>query len=138
MNSLKTLIANTPNVKNIIFDVGGVLLRPTENSEDISFNPIEENVGILKYLQTRRRLFCITDASIEQVSSEIKKFDFFKYFEDIIISDECGFKKDSASIYVHCIIKHNLAASATLFIDDREENIKAAKDAGLNTIKYKA
>lgn len=65
------------------------------------------------------------------------KMDFLKYFEDGIVSYEVGFRKPDKSIYE--IFKAHFDIddpSACLFLDDKDENTKAARACGMNAATW--
>lgn len=55
------------------------------------------------------------------------------FFDAVYFSHEIGFKKPDAEAYLYILDKHNLKASETVFIDDKEENTKAADKLGIKT-----
>ena len=56
-------------------------------------------------------------------------------FEAAYYSHRIQIRKPAAEAWLHIINHHSLSASETLFIDDGAENIKAAKQLGLQTIQ---
>ncbi len=93
MKSLETLIAEIPNIKNIIFDVGGVLLRPTESSDDISFNPIEENVGTLKYLQKNIDCFVLQMRALSRLTVKLRNLIFLNSSKKLLYLINAALRK---------------------------------------------
>ncbi len=133
---LDAKIKEFQGIKNLIFDIGGVLLKVVSKNNGIKVAPIEENMSLLCQYKKNYRLFCITDAPLSQVEFEMEKFGFFQVFEDIIISEQVGLNKDDPEIYRHVCNKHGLISEKTIFIDDREENVLAASKAGIKVIHY--
>ena len=64
-----------------------------------------------------------------------KRFDI-KYLDDIIISAEINKAKPNDDFYEYIFEKYNIKPNELLFIDDREENVDAAINLGINAIKY--
>lgn len=58
-------------------------------------------------------------------------------FDILFISSELGLVKPDPRIFQVAIEKSQVPAQEILFIDDREENIEAAKALGMNGILYK-
>ena len=58
------------------------------------------------------------------------------WFENPILSYECGIVKPSMTIYSKAIDSFGLKASDALFVDDLAENVKAAQEFGMNGIVY--
>ena len=62
------------------------------------------------------------------------QYPFLKEFDGKIISGREFLVKPDPKIYELAITRFDLVSSETLFIDDREENIEAAKELGFQTI----
>ena len=62
----------------------------------------------------------------------IKKF--YKIFNPVIISCDVGMRKPNKEIYTLILRKLHTNPEETIFIDDREWNIKSAKEIGIKTI----
>jgi putative hydrolase of the HAD superfamily len=56
-----------------------------------------------------------------------------RWFDVVVASCEVGRCKPDPEIYRICLERLGLAADAALFVDDRIENIRAARDIGLHT-----
>ena len=63
--------------------------------------------------------------------------DEFALFDDCVISGDMGTIKPNREIYLETLRKHGLAAQECIFIDDQEENIKAAQALGIGSILFK-
>lgn len=57
-------------------------------------------------------------------------------FDHLTFSHRLGTAKPDLSIYRHAAEGLGVDPAQVLFIDDREENIKAARSAGMNAIQY--
>ncbi len=74
------------------------------------------------------------DAFIKMFDEQIGKGDFNKYFFKPYYSHEINLRKPEKECFEFVLRNENLDAEETLFIDDSETNIEAAKTVGLNTI----
>lgn len=74
------------------------------------------------------------DAFIKMFDEQIGKGDFNKYFIKAYYSHEINLRKPSKECFEFVLKKENLNAEETLFIDDSETNVEAAKKVGINTI----
>ena len=63
-----------------------------------------------------------------------KKYPFLNKFDGLIISGKEKLVKPNAEIYKLAISRFNLIPEETVFIDDKKENIEAAKKLGFLTI----
>ena len=74
------------------------------------------------------------DAFMKMFNDQIDKGDFNKYFIKPYYSHEINLRKPAKECFEFVLKKENLNAGETLFIDDSETNVEAAKTVGLNTI----
>lgn len=61
---------------------------------------------------------------------------FRNIFESIILSAEIGIMKPNPQIYWHALESLNTAPQNSLFIDDSEHNIQAARALGMHAIRF--
>lgn len=86
----------------------------------------------------RYRIFGLTNWAAETFPIGQKKFPFFGWFEDVVVSGKIGIVKPNAEIY-QCLLERNqLIAQECLFIDDRLENVEGAKKLGIEAIHYRS
>lgn len=64
------------------------------------------------------------------------KYEVFEYFDDLTISADIGISKPQLGIYKHVLDKNELDPRSCLFIDDLNENIRAAKQCGIAGYQY--
>jgi FMN phosphatase YigB (HAD superfamily) len=65
------------------------------------------------------------------------RFTFVRaYFQWYALSHELGAMKPAAKIYEAAAKLADLAAEAIFFVDDREENVAAAKEFGFDAVQY--
>ncbi len=64
------------------------------------------------------------------------RFDFFGEFDGAVYSCREGLLKPEPGIYERLIQRHRLDPVATVFIDDRLENVEAARSIGLQACHY--
>ena len=57
-------------------------------------------------------------------------------FDVVVASCEVGTCKPDPEIYRICLERLGLAVDATLFVDDRMENLQGARDIGLHTLHF--
>lgn len=128
----------TSSIKNIIFDIGGVLIEfKISMYIERAMLPIEANVRLVEKLSKQYRLFAITDASQAQIHYSIQNFPFFSLFQDILIASEVGLRKNNAALYQHFVEQQQLIPDECLYIDDREENVQAAQVIGMFGIVFR-
>lgn len=124
-------------LKNIIFDIGNVLLKFDPNAKlESSVSPIKENIEMLEDLYKKYQVYAITDASLEQINFEKNHFNFYSKFKSVLTGAECNLEKNSPAIYQYFLEKNDLKAEETVFIDDNKENVDAAKKVGIYVIYF--
>jgi putative hydrolase of the HAD superfamily len=75
----------------------------------------------------------IGDAMEEGV---MRRCNWMAAFDHHTFSHRLGLIKPDAAIYRHAVEGLQVPAAQTLFIDDREENVEAARAAGLHAVQY--
>jgi putative hydrolase of the HAD superfamily len=98
---------------------------------DIMF-PLDDNVRLLPELKKQGfRLYYLSNFPLD-IFEEIKNdYYFFRYFDGGIISAEVKLSKPDVKIFNYIIDKYALYPNECLYIDDIEENIRAAESAGI-------
>jgi putative hydrolase of the HAD superfamily len=67
-----------------------------------------------------------------------ENFDWMDQFDFITFSAEVRLVKPDAAIYEHTLCGLGVTPSETLFVDDREINIKAAREIGMKAVKFRS
>lgn len=65
-----------------------------------------------------------------------RKYDYHKLFHSTCYSFEVGVSKPDPKAYLHILERLQANPKECLFIDDKEENLKAARELGLQTILF--
>jgi putative hydrolase of the HAD superfamily len=93
-------------------------------------------VTLLAELKPRYRMVMLSNTDVMRFGFIRSRFPEVMFFDDFVLSYEVGFIKPDPRIYRIAVQKAGAPASACLFIDDRPENIEAARRLGLQTIHY--
>ncbi len=92
---------------------------------------IEESVQIFEELRSSGvAVYALTNFSTESFPLARQRFPFFNSFDGIVMSGELGIAKPDPAIYLHLLRKFRLSAERTVFVDDRKENVDAARALG--------
>ena len=143
-------------ITTIISDFSRVLLFPKDHKYTGSLNDLHkklinekgETYDFFKHFQFNEELFAIyknlngtypiyiftTDTIQER--AEIRKL-LDSVVADIFIANHHNLKKDQADAYLFIANKLQKMPQTFLYIDDIEENVKAAQEAGMSAILYK-
>lgn len=96
---------------------------------------IEENVALFAQLKAQgRKVYGITNYSRDKFAQSQSLHPFFGWFDGLIVSGREGLVKPDPRIYALLFERYGLDPAKTLFIDDSEKNIRAARAAGMDTI----
>lgn len=98
-----------------------------------------KRLEFLQMLSSKYKLFLLSNTD----ATHIEKFEhnvgmsfareFYSCFEKVYFSFEFGFRKPDENAFKFVINNHNLIPKKTLFVDDKLDNIEAAKKLELNT-----
>lgn len=99
--------------------------------------PIEGTVAILRALRDAGvPLYALTNWSAETWPVARARFDFLGWFRGVVVSGREGVAKPDPAIYRTLLERYAIAPAGALFIDDREENVAAARTAGMDGIRF--
>ena len=95
----------------------------------------EESVNILKKLKDKNYdCYVLSNWSAETFEGMTDDYPFLKLFDGLLISGEDKLIKPDHAIYQLARDRFNLNPEETVFIDDKRENIEAAKGLDFKTI----
>ena len=102
--------------------------------------PIEDSVKVLESLHAQGYpLYALTNFAAETFFPHIRhdhKYKFLNYFKDIVVSGVEQVIKPDPKIYEILLRRNNLKPENCIFIDDSSDNINAAQNLGIATIKF--
>ncbi|HSK89941.1 MAG TPA: HAD family phosphatase [Euzebyales bacterium] len=100
--------------------------------------PLDDVVTLLGELRERPvRLYALSNFSGELFRQVSPRFEFLTWFDGLLISGDEGVIKPDPRIYGLLLERYGLTAERTVFIDDRAENVEAARAAGLVGIHFR-
>ena len=100
--------------------------------------PIPGTVDILRELHQRKvRLFALTNWSAETFAETRGEFDFLGLFEGIVVSGEEEIAKPDPRVFRLVLDRYQLAADATVLVDDSAANVAAAESVGLVALRFR-
>lgn len=79
---------------------------------------------------------CLSNGTHEWTLDVISRHGLARLFDEIILSGDLGIVKPDSRIYLHTLQKLNIEAAETIFVDDREVNVNAAKECGINGMLF--
>ncbi len=99
----------------------------------------DETIDLLKEVKAKGyRVYGLSNWSREKFRLVRPQFEFFNLFDDMVISGEVKAAKPDLRIYQALLERNHLQAEECLYIDDAEDNIRAGRQVGINTIQYQS
>jgi HAD superfamily hydrolase (TIGR01509 family) len=102
-----------------------------------SLVPIPSSVELVAELRRAgHRLFVLSNFHRASLAHLLEAHDLFSLFDGRVVSCEVGSCKPEPAIYRRLIEESALEVSATVFVDDMQENLDGAIATGMQTIKF--
>ncbi len=96
-----------------------------------------ETVDVLAALHQRKvPLLALTNWSAETFPYVLERYDFFGWFQGIVLSGHEKTKKPDRRIYQMLLDRYGITAHDAVFIDDNEANVAAAREVGLHGLLF--
>lgn len=109
-----------------------------ERWEEMFGGEISGSVGVLRELKERGyALHALTNYSSETFPLARERYGFLQWFDEILVSGEEGLIKPDKEIYELLIKRTGLDPASSVFVDDREDNVRAAEILGFIGIVFK-
>jgi glucose-1-phosphatase len=96
----------------------------------------KEVLSVVGELKNNYRVVCLVNAELDVIPL-VKKRGIYDYFQRAYISAKLGMKKPDKKIYLTILDDFKLKPKEAIFIDDKKENVNAAKKLGIIGINYK-
>lgn len=97
---------------------------------------VQEWLSNLK--QEGYRLYILSNYARKTFAETEQKMSFLPLMDGYVFSYQCGYIKPEAAIYQHLLEKYQLDPQECVFLDDRQENIDAAKKLGFAGILFES
>ena len=96
---------------------------------------IPGTIGVIKKLKKNYRLAIVSNCTHEWAARDKELFDF-GLFEVVVFSQETGLCKPHKEIFMHCLEKMGLKADECVFVDNKGNNVDAAKEYGFQAVQF--
>ena len=105
----------------------------------LSYKPIRGNLDLLRKLRKKGlKIYFLSDNVKERSQILQGKYNFLKDFDSGVFSHEAGItKKDGSKIFKLVLRKTGNNPKEVIFIDDKEDYVKTARELGMNAVHYK-
>jgi HAD superfamily hydrolase (TIGR01509 family) len=98
-----------------------------------------ETVTLLEKLSARGvPLYCLSNMSSDIFAYLRERHSFWGVFRGIVISGDIQMMKPEPEIFEFLLRRYGLAAAQTVFIDDSQPNIEAARAVGIHPVWFKS
>jgi 2-haloacid dehalogenase len=105
--------------------------------DEMLAGPISGTVDILTQLNSHRvPLYALSNWSAETFPAALKRFEFLKCFRGVMLSGEVKLLKPDPRIFELFLGTFAIDPALTVYIDDREPNVKAAMAFGMHGIVF--
>lgn len=102
-----------------------------------SLSLIEPSLELLKELHDEGyHTYCLSNMPREHYEVLKQRLPVWAYFKGEVISGVVGVSKPDTAIYQHLLDKFELGPETCLFLDDFPQNIKAARELGINGLLF--
>ncbi len=92
---------------------------------------------IMKQLKSKHRLVLLSNTDVMRFGFVKRKFPEILIFDAYVLSYEVGLMKPHPNIYIEALKKVQSKPEEAVFIDDREENVQAAFELGIQAVHFK-
>ncbi|ANQ49966.1 noncanonical pyrimidine nucleotidase, YjjG family [Flammeovirga sp. MY04] len=98
---------------------------------------IEGSIELLEYLKGKYRMHILSNGFDKTQAIKLQTTGLDKYFDVIVTSESCGYKKPSKEIFEFALKQAGASIEHSIMIGDNPlTDIQGAKDYGLKTIYY--
>jgi len=116
-----------------------MIMAWVDPADEMAAGQIDEPVGVLAELKARG-VRCLVLSNMEPATFAARqvRFAFMNWFDGYVISGLEGVAKPDPRIFQLLLSRYQLAAAATVFIDDSPVNVLAARAQGMIAVRYAA
>lgn len=87
---------------------------------------------------TGNPVYALSNWSAETYPIAERRFDFLEWFDGVVVSGRIGMRKPDPAIFRHLLERFDLEAERTLFVDDSERNVEAARGLGFDALRFES
>jgi 2-haloacid dehalogenase len=81
-------------------------------------------------------LYALTNWSAETFALTRERFEFLDWFDGLLVSGEERVTKPDPAIFQLLLDRFGLDPGATVFVDDAEANVAAARELGIDAVRF--
>jgi putative hydrolase of the HAD superfamily len=96
-----------------------------------------ETVKLVRALRQRGfDIYCLSNMPVPMYEHLRRQHTFWDVFQGVVVSGEIQMMKPEPQIYLHLLERFGLIARESVFVDDLQANVDAAKAVGLHAIRF--
>jgi putative hydrolase of the HAD superfamily len=96
-----------------------------------------ETVKLVRTLHQRGfDIYCLSNMPVPMYEHLRRRHTFWDVFRGVVVSGEVQMMKPEPEIYLHLLERFGLKACESVFVDDLQVNVDAAKAVGLHAIRF--
>jgi 2-haloacid dehalogenase len=108
-----------------------------ERSEEMVGGVMDDAISVLEELKEAGiPCYALTNMEAETYPGRASRYEFFSLFDGTVVSSFEGMAKPDSAIFDVVARRFQLSPAQTLFIDDRLENVEAARALGFRAHPY--
>ncbi len=106
--------------------------------EEMLDDAIEGSVEIFRQLKAsgKYKIYALTNWSSELFPIALRNFGFLNWFDGIVVSGDEGIRKPHPDFFQILFDRYTVKPEDTVFIDDNLRNIEAARELGIQSIRF--
>jgi 2-haloacid dehalogenase len=115
----------------------GLIWAWWERGEEMVAGPLDDGVALLgRAVGSGLPCYALTNMEAETYPKRLRRYEFLGWFAGTVVSGFEGVAKPDPQIYERLLGRFELDPETTLFIDDREVNVVAAAQVGMEAHLY--
>jgi len=92
--------------------------------------------ALFETLRQNRRLVLLSNTNEIHFNFIQRQYPVLRHFDDFVLSYRIGFMKPSPEIYQKAVRSAGCSPAECFFTDDKQENVDAARRAGIDAIRF--
>ena len=101
------------------------------------FLPNKKLISLTKKLRKKYEIVALSNINVSHKKYLLNKYNLRKLFDFLVLSCDVKKRKPNPGIYKIALKKLNTMPSEVIFVDDKHENVNAAKKLGMKTILFR-
>ena len=105
--------------------------------EEMFGGALQESVAIMSELRARKvPLYALSNWSTETFPIALRRFEFLRWFQGVLLSGEVKILKPDPRIYQTLLRRYAIDPSRAVYVDDHRSNVEVAAQLGMHPIHF--